>query len=230
MGPSLRDKVVACAHWGVEHEPQIHYKETRPMPLSKTLPLTTDCSGFATLCYRDAGAPDPNGLGYNGQGYTGTLLNHGVAVDHPQPGDLVFYGPGTAYHVAVVVEAGPDPLTVSHGEESGPEYVRVSQDNRQPVRFRSYLPAATVTAPVAKPAPVAAKTDPEPVVKVGANGPEVGELQAALNKHGAALRVDQLFGAHTLVALRKFQASKNLAADGVAGPHTWAALKKGSNA
>jgi hypothetical protein len=225
MAESLRDKVVACAKWGVENEPAIHYKETRPMPLSKKLPLTTDCSGFATLCYHDAGAPDPNGLNYDGTGYTGTLLDHGVEVPHPEPGDLVFYGPGTAYHVAVVVEAGADPLTVSHGEESGPEYVRVSQDNRQPVRFRSYLPAAI--KPAAKPAPVAApKRDPEPSLKVGASGPEVGELQAALNKHGAALRVDHQFGAHTLVAVRRFQASKKLAVDGVAGAHTWAELKK----
>lgn len=137
--PNLRQLVVAEAKWGVAHEPEIHYREVRPFPLAKTLPLTTDCSGFATLCYFHAGAPDPNGLHYNGTGYTGTLLDHGALTTTPRPGDLVFYGPGTAYHVAVVVEGGPDPLTVSHGQEGGPQYVRVSQDNRQPVRYRSYL-------------------------------------------------------------------------------------------
>ena len=40
----------------------------------RRLPLTTDCSGFVTLCYAWAGAPDPRGLGYSGQGWTGTLL------------------------------------------------------------------------------------------------------------------------------------------------------------
>jgi cell wall-associated NlpC family hydrolase len=137
---SLRDKVVELARKGVANEPKIHYAETRPMPLAWKLPLTTDCSGFATLCYKLAGAPDPNGLSYNGTGYTGTLIGRGKPVRRPQPGDLVFYGPGAAFHVAIVVEAGPDPLTVSHGQEAGPQYCRVSQDNRQPVRFRSYLP------------------------------------------------------------------------------------------
>ena len=37
------------------------------------LPLTTGCSGFVTICFYEAGAPDPNGLDYSGLGYTGTL-------------------------------------------------------------------------------------------------------------------------------------------------------------
>lgn len=135
-----RTLIVQWARWGVAHEPEIHYAETRPMPhWLEPLPVTIDCSGFATLCYRHAGCPDPNGLNYDGSGYTGTLLAHGKHVWKPQPGDLVIYGPGEGVHVAVVVEAGPDPLTVSHGEERGPELVRVSQDNRQPIRYRSYL-------------------------------------------------------------------------------------------
>lgn len=139
---TMRDKVVYWAKWGVRNEPLIHYAEKRPMPLQLSLPITTDCSGFATLCYWLAHAPDPNGLGYNGSGYTGTLLTHGNAVllSHVRPGDLVFYGPDDAFHTAIVVEAGPDPLTVSHGQEKGPALVRVSEDNRQPIRYRSYLP------------------------------------------------------------------------------------------
>lgn len=139
---TMRDKVVYWAKWGVRNEPLIHYKEVRPMPLQLSLPITTDCSGFATLCYWLAHAPDPNGLGYNGSGYTGTLLTHGNAVllSRVRPGDLVFYGPNDAFHTAIVVEAGPNPLTVSHGAEGGPQLISVSQDNRQPIRYRSYLP------------------------------------------------------------------------------------------
>ena len=62
----MRAKIVAAARWGIEHEPQIHYAEARPFPLTRALPLTTDCSGFVTLCYFLAGAPDPNGLDYSG--------------------------------------------------------------------------------------------------------------------------------------------------------------------
>lgn len=138
----FRARVVKWAHWGVANEPQIHYAETRPMPLHPALPLTTDCSGFVTLCYFLSGCADPNDLGFNGQGYTGTLLDHGKRVTKAQarPGDLVVYGPGTGWHVAVIVEAGSDPLTVSHGQEKGPELVRVSQDGRVPQTFLSFLP------------------------------------------------------------------------------------------
>lgn len=147
---SARDRIVAAAKWGVAHTAQIHYSEAAirsqavTQPFGK-LPLTTDCSGFATCCYREAGLPDPNGLGYKELGYTGTLLDHAqkagkiVATAEALPGDLIVYGPGTGAHVAIVVEAGADPLTVSHGDEAGPEYVRVSQDGRQPQRVCRYL-------------------------------------------------------------------------------------------
>ena len=148
-----RQKVVKWARWGVANTAAIHYTEDadRAAWLHTTpynrLPLSTDCSGFATLCYRLAGLPDPNGLGYATLGYTGTLLDHAnragtvlTDVSKAKPGDLIVYGPGTGAHVAVVVQAGKDPLTVSHGQESEPAYVRVSQDGRTPQRICRYLP------------------------------------------------------------------------------------------
>lgn len=135
--PDRRKHLVAWARWGVLHDPEIHYAEVRPMPLTAQLPMTTDCSGFVTFCYKQAGCADPNGAGYSGYGYTGTLLAHGrqVPLRSVLPGDLIVYGPGTGEHVAIVVEASTDPLTVSHGQESEPAYVRVSQDGRQPQRY-----------------------------------------------------------------------------------------------
>jgi hypothetical protein len=158
--------------WGVANEPQIHYRETRPMPLTATLPLTTDCSGFVTLCYFLAGAPDPNGLGYNGQGYTRTLLAHGkhIPLAQVKPGDVIVYGPGAGWHTALIVEAGPDPLTVSHGQEKGPELVRVSQDGRLPqtyLRFptnarqaKKHVPNAPPVKPIVQPVQPKANVTP----------------------------------------------------------------------
>ncbi len=128
-----RARIVAAARWGVAHQPEIHYAETRPIPIQPagvlhSLPFTTDCSGFATICYRAASTPDPNGMGYDGDGFTGSLLNHGQKVDKPRPSDLVVYGPPPGHHVAVVVRAGTDPLTVSHGSEAGPLLIRVSDE------------------------------------------------------------------------------------------------------
>lgn len=141
-----RQRVVAWAKWGVKNTAQIHYTESAARDdwlkgRKGVLPLTTDCSGFVTACYKWAGLPDPNGLDYKYLGYTGTLLDnatkHGkilTDVSKALPGDLIVYGPGTGLHVALIVEAGHDPLTVSHGDENGPELVRVSQDGRQPQR------------------------------------------------------------------------------------------------
>jgi hypothetical protein len=144
---AIRDEIVNVARWGVEHEPQIHYAEVRPIPVHVrpfSLPLTTDCSGFATLCYLWGGATDPNRRGYDGSGFTGTLLAHGrhIAVKSCKPGDLIVYGPAPGHHVVIVVEAGANPLVVSHGQEKGPWLTRHSDEARyQPpgatgLRFR----------------------------------------------------------------------------------------------
>lgn len=127
-----RDKIVATAKWGVRNTLTIHYAQIRPFPLHLNLPMTTDCSGFVTLCYFQAGAKDPNALGYSGQGWTGTLLNNGYAVPvyQAQPGDLVIWGSYPGHHVAVIIESDPrDPLIVSHGSEIGPLMLRLSAEH-----------------------------------------------------------------------------------------------------
>jgi len=131
---TVRKKIVANAQWGIAHEPQIHYEQSRPIDgihRRRKLPLNTDCSGFATLCYAWAGADDPNGLGYSGQGYTGTLLQHmkAISASAVQPGDLVVWGPSPGHHVAIVLQAGSDPLLCSHGQEKGPIEIRFSVES-----------------------------------------------------------------------------------------------------
>jgi cell wall-associated NlpC family hydrolase len=128
---SVRQKIVAAARWGIENEPRIHYGEVRPMPLGRTLPLTTDCSGFVTVCYFLAGAPDPNGRGYDGTGYTGTMLGWlpRIRRAEAQRGDLVVWGAYPGRHVAVVLEPGDDALLCSHGSERGPLAIRYSDES-----------------------------------------------------------------------------------------------------
>jgi hypothetical protein len=131
---TTRRRIVAAARWGIANEPRIHYGEIRPFPLARTLPLTTDCSGFVTLCYFLAGAPDPNGLGYSGQGWTGTLLRHLAPTDRLRAGDVVVWGAYPGHHCALVLEPdGGDPLMCSHGQERGPLAIRYSDEcARQP--------------------------------------------------------------------------------------------------
>jgi hypothetical protein len=128
---SVRTEIAVVARWGIRNEARIHYAGTRPMPLRRTLPLATDCSGFATLCYFLGGAPDPNGLDYIGQGYTGTLLRHLPHIGHAaaQTGDLVVWGRYPGRHCAVILEPGEDPLLASHGQERGPLAIRFSAEH-----------------------------------------------------------------------------------------------------
>ena len=100
------------------------------MPLTRRLPLITDCSGFVTLCYFLACAPDPNGRTYDGQGWTGSLLERmtAIAEGDVQAGDVVVFGEYPGRHAAVVLEAGDDPLLASHGQERGPLAIRASAE------------------------------------------------------------------------------------------------------
>src|SRR4051812_8894659 len=102
------------------HEPQIHYRQARPMhtrdyreqAIADILAadhgsLTMDCSEAVTLLCRLAGLADPNGNGYNGLGFTGTLLKtlpHYATPSHAEVGALVVYGPGDGEHVSMVYE------------------------------------------------------------------------------------------------------------------------------
>jgi NlpC/P60 family len=134
--------MVAQAEWAISNAGAIHYpkiddfQHARPMPIHipvHHLPFTTDCSGFVTLMAKWGGAPDPNGRGYDGYGFTGTLLDNLQHTDrqHAKRGDLVVYGGQNGEHVVMLLQNvanHPDPLVVSHGEESGPSRYLLSTE------------------------------------------------------------------------------------------------------
>ena len=61
-------------------------------------------------------------------------------------------------------------------------------------------------------------------LKVGSKGSEVVTLQKSLVSFGYDVSVDGVFGRGTESAVKSFQSSQGLAADGIVGPATWAAL------
>lgn len=127
----------------------VHYEQRRPMQLQK-LPyaaalrearendagVRADCSEFVTALCKWAGLEDPNGNGYNGAGYTGTMLKHLPHYHNPAgayTGALAVFGPGTGEHVAMVYEPdrrNGDPLLCSHGQERGPLLIRLSVERQ----------------------------------------------------------------------------------------------------
>ena len=119
-----RQTIVAYAMFGYNNRYKIHYTQgsarmygVRNKVRPPRIPYYEDCSSFATWLYWGAGLPDPNGFGYNGFGYTGTLSRYGVRTSNPQPGDLGFYGGYPYGHVVIYVGNN---LSVSHGSEGGP--------------------------------------------------------------------------------------------------------------
>ncbi|MDQ6875173.1 MAG: N-acetylmuramoyl-L-alanine amidase [Actinomycetota bacterium] len=61
-------------------------------------------------------------------------------------------------------------------------------------------------------------------VASGANGDAVRAAQSQLVAHGYSLTIDGAFGPATDSAVRSFQSSRGLTADGVVGPDTWSKL------
>jgi cell wall-associated NlpC family hydrolase len=148
---AIRRAVVGIAQFCHARQADFPYTETQRRAEwlhkpDKTFPVETDCSGFVTLCYKWAGAPDPSGLKYAELGYTGTLLDHAAKhgaihldVAKAKIGDMIVFGPGTGEHVVLVIEEGADPLCMSHGGP-GIDLYRTSQDGREPKRVLSILP------------------------------------------------------------------------------------------
>jgi lysozyme family protein len=136
----VRKRIVDWALWGCKNTARVAYSRDGNVRLSAlgskgTLPLATDCSAFATLCYCWAGAPNPNARGAfdaRQPAFTGSMLAHcrGIPRSAAQPGDLVVWTPPrSGQHVALVVTAGADPMLVSHGDDSGPKKLRFSAEN-----------------------------------------------------------------------------------------------------
>ena len=137
---AIRKRIVQWALWGCQKTAQIAYSQNGNVRLAllgkkASVPLATDCSGFATLCYQWAGAPNPNAAGaYDARqpAFTGSMLAHcrKIPKSAAQPGDLVVWTPPSqGQHVGLVVQGGADPLLVSHGDDSGPKKLRFSAED-----------------------------------------------------------------------------------------------------
>lgn len=130
-----RSRIVKAAVYASSKRGYIHYTQSslrmegvRRRIKPPAVPSWEDCSSFCTWLYWLVGGPDPNGLGFPGYGYTGTMINHGrrISMSSVKPGDLVFYGGWSRWsaptHVAVYIGGGK---VVSHGNEAGPQVLNV---------------------------------------------------------------------------------------------------------
>lgn len=141
---SVVARTVASALLSVRHRALIHYTQgglrmigvtRRIMP--PDFPHWMDCSSGYTWWKYAGGAPDPNRLGYNGQGYTGTQSVWGIVyawVRAPLTA-AVFYSNsrGVIAHIAMVVVMGSK--VVSMGSENGPVLTTIAYRHPTVVRL-----------------------------------------------------------------------------------------------
>lgn len=129
-----RNHLVRLAQLLNHYAPDVDYAQVRPMrtrgltqsrlttDLQHSIPVTMDCSESVTLMFRLAGLQDPNGLQYDGYGYTGTMLDHlPHFTDYGElhKGSLIVYGGGTGEHVVMVTAPnGANPDVYSHGSHA----------------------------------------------------------------------------------------------------------------
>jgi len=149
---SVRAAGVGACRLVIARRANIHYTQSaRRMSgvRGRLLPLRygtwEDCSSEATwiawvmdqAARRFGGrVPDPNGLGYNGQGYTGTQTANGIPVNPytaPILAFLFYASRGRIGHVSVKMSATH---AMSFGSEVGPLEVRTNY--RTPVAARVY--------------------------------------------------------------------------------------------
>lgn len=155
-----RTKFVGTYRWMIANHGLFDYAQVRPIPLSlppleTTSRIRTDCSGSVTLAARWSGVPDPNGLNYNGEGNTGTLLAHcaKITAADVKPGDLIWYGSSVhdeyGHHIVAVLEPSGalDFLCGSDGHQGAPEQILASTEAARQaalgyptVRYLRWLP------------------------------------------------------------------------------------------
>jgi murein L,D-transpeptidase YcbB/YkuD len=63
-----------------------------------------------------------------------------------------------------------------------------------------------------------------PLEQEGSKGEDVKSVQYLVTAHGHPTRVDGIFGSLTKAAVKAFQSSRGLNADGIVGPQTWPQL------
>lgn len=129
-----RNHLVRLAQLLNKYSPDVDYAQVRPMrtryltqsqlttDLEHNVPVTMDCSESVTLMFRLASLADPNGLKYDGEGWTGTMLAHlphFTEWEKVHEGTLIVFGAYPGEHVVMVTRPnGDDPDVYSHGSHA----------------------------------------------------------------------------------------------------------------
>lgn len=154
----------------------------------------------------------------------------------PAPGDIILYdwddsgvgdNRGGSDHVGVVEKISGSTVTVIEGNYSNSVKRRSLEVNGRYIR--GYIVPKFKAEPVAESKPVARELFSMQLetIRKGSKGNVVKAMQILLAGNSCkcgASGADGEFGPATDSALKKYQEKKNLEADGICGPATWAVL------
>ena len=112
------------------------------------------------------------------------------------------------YHIGVVTQLNP--LRITHC--TSPDGITVDKKLEQ-WKYHGRLNLITGNTPALP-----------TTIRYGSRGDAVAQLQLLLREQGFNLQPDGIFGPMTQEALRSYQSSRGLEADGIAGPKTWTSL------
>lgn len=192
------------------------------------------CSVFVDWCHYMASGQDKElarrvtcQTGVYGASCTYSMRDYiraGRFFEDPQPGDQVYFGTGnTAEHTGIVCGVDGDTLFTVEGNTSGQSGVVA---NGGGVFLKSYSRSKTNILGYGRPR-YEDMVDPLSVVRMGDSGTRVKVLQLLLIGFNCPCGVwgaDGKFGSATFQAVKKFQKSRELKEDGMAGPETWKKL------
>lgn len=196
----VRQNMVSNCQWAVAHHNQFTYAEIRPWPVTppRTLPITTDCSGFAEMMARWSGAADPSGAGFDGSGNTDTMLAHSQHIPRTetQPGDFAVFGLNPSQHVVVLTQSaagGNGAMCVSHGRQGDPVQVPLSEEIvAEPITFLRLMPGGAVPP----------QGGPNPFCPLDVDGDFGPDTKMALQRH-LGVDPDGDVGPDTIKALQR---------------------------
>lgn len=246
----LRDKVVdimrgwlGSVRGDTKHKEILAvYNGNRPLPRGHKMSESEHyCATTASAAFIKAGLAGITVLECSASKMVELAKAKGIWVEDdayvPKTGDIVIYdwqdngkgdNKGVPDHVGVVEAVQGNAMSVIEGNRPVGYVARhaLTVDGRY---IRGYICPDYASAADPEPATPTAKTAwvQMPVLRKGATGGYVKTLQILLNKYAkAGLAEDGVFGSKTLVAVKAYQKSRKLSADGVVGGLTWAQILK----
>ena len=174
----------------------------------------TDCEWLTRQCAAAIGVTIPRGAT---EQYDDKALPHVTGA--LEPGDFVYFhdigDPPGEDHCGVYIS--PNLMIDAPFTGAVTRYDRFSTTaTTGTLQYVGAVRVATLAATPAK--PTLMLTNPF------TTGQPVKDLQTALNRHGAKLTVDGIFGPLTEAAVKIFQKVRGLVPDGIVGPVTWSKL------